>query len=137
MEKKYPFGNKNAEKWTEETVLAVLYECLEDCLSNDIYSLSTIISNRDLYPQWWSEMTEKFINNTTVSEAIKKVENAIESNIIANTMTGEAKSAAMAIFLLKNKFGYVDKSERATDITTNGKSFNIKDIYGGSEDTEA
>ena len=53
-------------------------------------------------------------------------QSAIESRIVNDTMVGEAKSAAFSIFLLKNKFGYVDKLEQ--DITTGGQSFNMKDM---------
>lgn len=119
-------GNRNAEKWTEEVLLELLPKMLSFAVENNAYAIATVMVEFDLYVEWWSLTTKKFKDNKLVSQAIKDVEGAIESNIINNTMNGTAKSAAMAIFLLKNKFDYKDKVE--SDITTGGESFNLKDL---------
>ena len=127
-------GNKNAEKWTESKLLPLLGDMRLYAIENESYAIVSVLVNFNLYAEWWSMMTNKFYENENVSKAIKEVECIIEKNIIQNTMTGDAKSAAMAIFLLKNKFGYKDATQ--TDVTTNGKDFNINEIYG-SKDKEA
>ena len=121
-------GNKNAEKWTEKTVMEVLESCLKECQEDKVYSLAHLMNSCNLYPDWWADMTNKFKNNSTVYRAIKKVENAIENNILKNTMDGTAKSAAFSIFLLKNKFGYVDKVQQDLDHTTNGKDISLRNL---------
>lgn len=107
-----PEGNKNAEKWNSETVIVTLEKMVKYLNQNhSVYTLTSALIEFNLYNQWWSEMTEKFKENNIVSETIKRIESIIESRIINDTMVGDAKSAAFSIFLLKNKFGYVDKQE--------------------------
>lgn len=119
-------GNKNAEKWDSETVMVTLNNMVDYLNQNkSVYTLTSALINFDLYNQWWSEMTEKFKDNSLVSETIKRIESIIESRIVNDTMVGDAKSAAFSIFLLKNKFGYVDKHEQ--DFTTKGESLNYSD----------
>lgn len=126
-----PEGNKNAEKWNEETVNAMLESMVKYLHENPaVYTLTSALIEFDLYPQWWSEMADKFKENQIVSETIKRVESIIESRIINDTMVGDAKSAAFSIFLLKNKFGYVDKQE--SNVTHKGE-FDITKIYRGDQ----
>ena len=107
-----PKGNKNAEKWTEETVLKAIEKVHQYNLDNEWnYHLGGALIECDLYPELWSRMAEKFKDNPIVCQAIKKAEYFLESRIINSTMSGVAKSAAMAIFYLKNKHDYKDKSE--------------------------
>ena len=122
-----PEGNKNAEKWNEETVSAMLENMAGYLRENPaVYTITSAIVEFNLYPQWWSEMADKFRENAFVSESIKRIESIIESRIVNDTMVGDAKSAAFSIFLLKNKFGYVDKQE--SNVTHKGE-FDITKIY--------
>src|SRR5690625_2054382 len=111
-------GNTFAEKWTEETVLEMLEKMISFIEVSKAFAIVTVLSEFKLYPEWWSEMTNKFKGNKRVSEAIRRTEACIESNIIKDTMSGDARSATFSIFLLKNKFGYKDKTE--TDHTSGG-----------------
>lgn len=122
-----PKGNKNAEVWTDEVVLDKI-ESIIDVLKSNVseYTLGGALIEVGLYPQWWSEMAQKFKENRIVSEAIKKTEFIIEQRIVNDTMTGDAKSATFSIFLLKNKFGYVDKQE--TENTHSINNVNLKDM---------
>lgn len=130
-----PKGNKNAEKWNEETVLAMLENIAEYLRENPaVYTLTSALIEFSLYPQWWSEMAEKFKDNNIVSETIKRAESTIESRIVNDTMVGDAKSAAFSIFLLKNKFGYVDKQEQ--DFTSKGESLNVINLGQGVKPDE-
>ena len=107
-----PKGNKNAEKWTEETVLKAIEKVYQYNLDNtDNYHLGGALIENDLYPELWAYFTNTFKDNDIVFKAIKKVEVFLENRIVNSTMSGVAKSAAMAIFYLKNKHDYKDKSE--------------------------
>jgi len=113
-------GNKNAEKWTEQTVLERIMQIESDAKEDsDKYTLSSLSKTAGVTVQWWSEMANKFIENKVVSEAMQRIEDLIENRIINDTMTGKARSSNFSIFLLKNKFGYKDKTEQ--DITTQGE----------------
>lgn len=102
-------GNKNAEKWTEEVALSFISEVTDILLKPQQYNIGGACVEAGSYPQIWSYLTEKFNDNDSVFEAIKRAEGIVEQRIIKDTMTGEAKSQAMAIFLLKNKYGYKDE----------------------------
>lgn len=129
-----PNGNKNAEKWTEETVLQKIEEMQNYFLSSRDYTLNGALFNVDLYADWWGDMTDKFKENKIVYRAIKNTEKILETKIVNDTMVGDAKSAAFSIFLLKNKFGYVDKHEQ--DLTTKGESLNVINLGDGIKPNE-
>lgn len=105
-------GNKNAEVWdvekTLEVINAVNTELMQDSTE---YTLSGALLAVGMYADWWSDMKHKHADEESVIRAIKMTESFIEKRIVNNTMTGDAKSATFSIFLLKNKFGYVDKQE--------------------------
>ena len=122
-------GLKNAEKWNEETMPVKLAE-IKKLIQNDstIYTLSAPLSRVGLYSEWWSHMTIKFKENHSISQSIKEIESMIEARIINDTMVGTARSAALSIFLLKNKYGYVDKVETDNTQNVNVNSINLKDL---------
>lgn len=114
----YNMGNKSAEKWDEQTVLELLNDMASFAERTSAYSIVSVIVHFKLYAEWWTYISKKFKDNSDVFQSIKRVENIIEKNIVENTMSGDAKSATFSIFLLKNKFGYKDKTE--TDHTSGG-----------------
>lgn len=122
-------GLKNAEKWNEETMTEKLAE-IKTIIQNDstIYTLSAPLSRVGLYSEWWSHMSIKFKENNSISQTIKEIESLIEARIIGDTMVGTSKSAAFSIFLLKNKFGYVDKVETDNTQNVNVNTLNLKDL---------
>lgn len=105
-------GNKNAEVWNADSVTQMLSDIKQYLTNNiNVYTIGSALTEFDLYTQWWSEMKDKFKEYYSVSDTIKNIESIIEQRIVNDTMTGDAKSATFSIFLLKNKFGYVDKQE--------------------------
>lgn len=112
----YPKGNKNAEKWTKDKVLEVVKKVHRMFTDGDEYSLNGALVMCGLYPDWWAKMAQKFKNDDVVFRAIKGAEGALERKIVNDTSTGAAKSAAFSIFLLKNKFGYKDKTEQDQNV---------------------
>ena len=123
-------GNKNAEVWDVETIQNKLTEIRQFVTENiSVYTISSALIELNLYSEWWSQMAEKFKDEKSVSQSIKNIESIIEQRIVNDTMTGDAKSATFSIFLLKNKFGYVDKHEQ--DLTTKGESLNVINLGEG------
>lgn len=113
-------GNKNAEVWDVNSVTQMLSDIKEHLINNiNVYTIGSALVEFDLYSQWWAQISEKFNDDKSVCETIKNIESIIEQRIVNDTMTGDAKSATFSIFLLKNKFGYVDKqeTENKTDLT--------------------
>jgi len=113
--------NNNAEKWTEKEALKAIKKVSDYNIENKgNYHLGLALIENDLYPELWAYFTNTFKDNPLVFKAIKKVESFLEARIINSTMSGEARGQAMAIFYLKNKHNYRDKTE--TDITSKGES---------------
>lgn len=105
-------GNKYAEKWTNVTALEAIAKVHGWSLTHhDNYHIGYALTQNGLYPEIWSYFTEKFEDDPEVFQAIKNLEQLYEQRIVNNTITGKAKSAAMAIFYLKNKHGYEDKHQ--------------------------
>lgn len=105
-------NNKNAETWTVDEALSFIervQEYNETHPQNYVLGLALIECGG--YPDLWAYLGDKFIDNQFVFRAIKKVETFLESRIINATISGDAKSAAMAIFYLKNKHGYRDSKD--------------------------
>jgi len=108
-------GIKNAEKWTPETVLPILFKMMEAIEANPenyIY-LGTLIKDfrgDGMYNQLWSQWTKKFIGNEKVTRAINMIDSYFESTIVERAMTGKYVPS-IAIFTLKNKYNWKDKQE--------------------------
>lgn len=121
-------GNTNAEKWTTETAAEFIEKVHQYNIENtDNYHLGKAIIESGGYVELWSYLTDKFKEDKIVFQAINKAEQFLEARIINNTVSGEGKSAAMAIFYLKNKHGYKDKSE-----TEHSGSLSFEQIKGMS-----
>jgi hypothetical protein len=111
-----PKGNKFAEKWNEKKALQFLDDVYDYITENkDNYHLGLACVECGHYPELWAYIGNKFEANKKVFKAIKKIEVILESRIINSTMSGKIKSAAMAIFYLKNKHGYKDKQNIQLD----------------------
>jgi len=124
-----PRKNKNAEKWTKQTVTNAL-EYIEDFVIKEksVY-LAAALVNFKYYPQIWSEWRDKFEHDKVVSELIKRVDARIESNLVTRLLNNQC-NAAGAIFILKNRHRMADKQE--VDHTSKGESivWNEVKTYG-------
>lgn len=103
-----PKGNKNAEKWTEETVLVELEIMKAHCTKNKSVFIGSALSQLGYGHQLWSEWTNKFKDTKIVFDTIKNIEKLIESNLVEGGVKGDFNST-MTIFTLKNKHGWQDK----------------------------
>lgn len=107
-----PIGNKNAEKWTAEDTLSFIEKVQAYNVTHpNNYHLGLALIENGGYPELWSYLCDKFNDNEIVFQAIRKTESFLEARIINATISGDAKSAAMAIFYLKNKHGYRDSKD--------------------------
>lgn len=105
-------GHLQNEKITPDDALEVINKVYQYNIDNpDNYHLGYSLAMQGKYAQWWTHIYGKFQDNSAIVESMKNVETILEGRIVNRTMSGEAKSAAMAIFVLKNNYGYRDKSE--------------------------
>lgn len=83
-----------------------MYDKLQS--DDSICYIKQLLSGERIYYDWWARMKKRYEKNVDISRAIKKVEDELESRIVTRTLTGRY-SAPAGIFLLKAKYGFVDK----------------------------
>lgn len=103
-------GNKYAEKWDKETTLAKLSDLLKEAKKTSVYYIGQGLANIGMYHQWYSEMADKFKDDQDVSDTIKGIDQTFEAKLVSLGLQGSV-NPTMAIFTLKNKHLWKDKSE--------------------------
>jgi len=142
-------GNLNAEKWTKEIVVSLLEQMLEflntpyevvqktkheenpigektmtDKVMRKPHLKTTLLIEFKLwYPQWFNDMANKFIEDTTVSEMLKMVDLICEQNAYEDA-ANNATNPMLAKSLLARHYGWADKIETKQDHTTQGEKIN-------------
>lgn len=105
--------------YTKEFVKEQLDFILEEILTNkDIIYIGEIFETLPYSRQRYSEWAKAFEDVDEISDTIKRIDDILESRVNTAGLKGKA-NPTMAIFNLKNNYGWKDKNE--TDITTNGK----------------
>lgn len=123
-------GNKYAEKWTREAALQLIHSVWSHIADNpDELHLGYSIISVGYYPELWSYLSKKFRDDDQVFQAIKRVEITLEARIVNNTFNGKLKSAAMAIFYLKNKHGYIDHASVESNVKIGAEAQGVQVVY--------
>lgn len=99
--------------WTEEKVLKLGEELIQWLKSDEdnVWFERFLYEVKDLYPQFISEMVEKY---PKFSELIKRAKKIQENKLVDGCLKHNLNST-IAIFVLKNHYQYTDKTQ--TDIT--------------------
>lgn len=131
---KFIKGAKAAEKWTTETVTEILEKMLFQLStnddgelpenkniirSNDIKLIQEICLMNDIDPDLWAYWKEKFKKNKPISRLIKKILWILEARLIYS-------GQMMDLFVMKNHYGYADKTEVKHDGNIGGATPIIK-----------
>ena len=108
--------NKNAEKWTEDNVIAILSDvCTKseqpDCYLQELAYRGTITKSN------WDYLQVKFKDSKTVLGILKSIKDNCRINLTQAMLHGQVKETA-SIFLLKAIYGLVDK--QVTEIEHKG-----------------
>ena len=106
-------GNKNAEKWPEQDVIALFTELCDKAHKEECYLLIHVLDTRITIDQY-EYLKKKYKDNQTVSQLIKNVLSICEANLTKAMLSGKIKETA-SIFLLKAKYGYIDKQVIETE----------------------
>ena len=123
-------GNKYAEKYTKKEVLRLINVVYVYAQNNSSFYLNTVLRQYDLYAELWSIWKRRFEADNEVLQAIKRVEDLIQENLYNGALINRF-NPTMAIFGLKNNWGWKDKIEQNIDHTTQGQplSINITKTY--------
>ncbi len=104
-------------KYTAEFVSSELSAMIEEIKANpEIIYIGQLFDNRVYSRQRFSEWLDKFKDNGGISDAIKKIEDMLETRAAVGGMTGKL-NPTVTIFHLKNNYKWVDRSEIDTKHT--------------------
>ena len=122
--------NKNAEKWTEETVMAKIAEMQEELdtdksknIENCRYlTLGSLLYSCDLYAEIWSYWKGKFKDNEIVFKSARRIDTFFENRLYEGGLKNELNAKIVGLGLNRN---YKWVEEKHIDHTTNGKDLNL------------
>ena len=113
-------GNQYAQKYSEDSIAELLAPVLTRSMESDCYFILDAIKGHITKDQW-DYFTDNYSDNSNVFRITKTIKANTEQNLVAAMLAGKVKETA-SIFLLKCKYGYVDKQQ--VDHNVNG-SINI------------
>ncbi len=106
-------GNQNAVKYSDTFVINLLLDISNKSESDKCYFVLQAIKGKITKAQW-DYFIEKYKNEPTVFGIIKDIQSTCECNLVEAMLTGKVKETA-SIFLLKAKYGYIDKQVIETE----------------------
>ncbi len=116
-------GNKNAEKWTEEESLKLANNLIDWLAVDENFWVKEFLINNDLSEKTTNYLSDKFMSFSTLLEKAFSIQ---EKKLVSNGLKNKWNNA-MAIFVLKNKHGYKDKTEVDSNVKVEYDGF-LNDI---------
>lgn len=114
-------GNKNAEKWTEEEALKLGNELIEWMSFDENFWVKEFLTNNDLNEKTSNYLKDKFLSFSTLLEKAFAIQ---EKKLVSNGLKNKWNNA-MAIFVLKNKHGYKDKTEVESNVKVEDRTDSV------------
>lgn len=116
-------GNKNAEKWTEEEALKLGNDLLDWMKADDNFWVKEYLIDNDINEKATNYLSHKYDSFLTLLERAFSIQ---EKKLVSNGLKNKWNNA-MAIFVLKNKHGYKDKTEVDSNVKVEYDGF-LNDI---------
>jgi len=138
MQKKKPVKKKvvrktNAKtkpvKYLADVVMGILNR-MQDRLNSDegICYIKELLVEENLYDELWAYFKKRYKDNSKIFKAIKKIENTLENRIVRRMAEGRYSTVG-SIFILKNKYHWIDKvvsqNEQEKDLSGNAVPLEI------------
>lgn len=92
-----------------DVVMGILNR-MQDRLNSDesICYIKELLVAENLYAELWAYFKKRYAKNNKIFKAIKKIEDTLETRIVKRMAEGRY-SAVGSIFILKNKYHWIDK----------------------------
>lgn len=138
MQKKKPVKKKvvrktNAKtkpvKYLADVVMGILNR-MQDRLNSDegICYIKELLVEENLYDDIWAYLKRRYKDNIKIIRAVKKIEATLENRIVRRMAEGRYSTVG-SIFILKNKYHWIDKvvsqSEQEKDLSGNAVPLEI------------
>ena len=138
MQKKKPVKKKVVKKTNAKTrpvvyladVVMGILNRMQDRLNSDegICYIKELLVAENLYAELWAYFKKRYEKNTKIFKAIKKIEDTLENRIVRRMAEGRYSTVG-SIFILKNKYHWIDKvvsqSEQEKDVSGNAVPLEI------------
>lgn len=125
-------GNSNAEKYSEDEAIELLANALYIAKTKKFDFIGEVADFQGVYRDLYVYLVDKF---PELKPIYKNILNSCEANCFAHAKKGDIVPS-LAIINLKSNHGWTDRIENKTDITTGGKSLNLKDLISFDDDGE-
>ncbi len=103
-------GNTNTVKWTEDNVVPILLELVEEAQDDKYMTLGELLLSRGLYKQIFQYWLHKFDGNQEITHLLNFLKGIFEEKLLRGGLSNQYNVAA-TIFILKNNFGYSDRQD--------------------------
>lgn len=138
MQKKKPIKKKvvrktNAKtkpvKYLADVVMGILNR-MQDRLNSDegICYIKELLVEENLYDDIWAYLKRRYKDNIKIIRAVKKIEATLENRIVRRMAEGRYSTVG-SIFILKNKYHWIDKvvsqNEQEKDLSGNAVPLEI------------
>lgn len=124
--------------YTEEFVLKELQDMYQEVLEDtELVFIGQLFEKRSYSRQRYSEWANKFKDNAEISDAIKRLENLLETRLVIGGLKNKL-NPTLTIFTLKNKHEWIDKATTVLEdsfYTTDNKL--IIEEYNGDAESQA
>lgn len=141
MQKKKPIKRKtNAKtrpvKYLADVVMGILKR-MQDRLNSDegICYIKELLVEENLYDELWAYFKKRYKDNNKIFKAIKKIENTLENRIVRRMAEGRYSTVG-SIFILKNKYHWIDKvvSQNEQEKDNSGNTVPLEIIIRGHKE---
>ena len=141
MQKKKPVKRKtNAKtkpvKYLADVVMGILNR-MQDRLNSDegICYIKELLVEENLYDDIWAYLKRRYKDNIKIIRAVKKIEATLENRIVRRMAEGRYSTVG-SIFILKNKYHWIDKvvSQNEQEKDSSGNAVPLEIVIRGHKE---
>ena len=136
MQKRKTNAKTKPVKYLAEVVLDILGR-MQDRLNSDegICYIKELLVTENLYDEIWAYYKRRYKDNIKIIKAIKKIEDTLENRIVRRMAEGRYSTVG-SIFILKNKYRWIDKviSQNEQEKDASGNTVPLEIVIRGHKE---
>lgn len=142
MQKKKAKRKTNAKtrpvKYLADVVMDIINR-MQDRLNSDegICYIKELLVAENLYAELWAYFKKRYAKNQKIFKAIKRIEDTLENRIVRRMAEGRYSTVG-SIFILKNKYRWIDKviSQNEQEKDESGNTVPLEIIIRGHKEVK-
>lgn len=136
MQKRKTNAKTKPVKYIAEVVMDILNR-MQDRLNSDegICYIKELLVTENLYDEMWAYLKHRYKDNLKIIKAIKKIEYTLENRIVRRMAEGRYSTVG-SIFILKNKYRWIDKviSQNEQEKDASGNTVPLEIVIRGHKE---